>query len=55
MLKSDGTYEEHTLAEDEKVKNHPLKTNTMTRRSWLAGEIHYKTKLSLKLGVRAGL
>ena len=53
MLKSDGAYEEHTLAEE--VKDHPLKTNTMTKRSWLAGEIHYKTTLRLKLGVRAGL
>ena len=55
MLKSDGAYEEHSLAEDENVKKNQFKINTMTRRSWLAGEIHYRTMLSLKLGVRAGL
>lgn len=53
MLKSDGTYEEHTLSEE--VKDHQFKTESMTMRSWLAGEIHYKTKLSLTLGVRVGL
>ena len=53
MLKSDGAYEGYTLADE--VKDHPLKANTMTKRSWLAGEIHYQTTLRLKLGVRAGL